>query len=453
MEVTTKSRRQLLIQNWSFVVLFLTVVGLLGWLSTRYSFEADWTASGRHTLSEASTALLQQLDGPVILTSFTREDDLSGLRKRTRDLVTRYQRIKSDVTLQFVDPDLQPERVRTAGITLDGELLIEYGGRRENLKSIGEQALTNALQRMMRSGERRILFLAGHGERKHDGQANHDLGQWGKALSEQGFRFDSINLGINAAIPQDAATLVIANPQVALLPGELQLIQNYLNNGGNLLWLSDPQEENGTQSLAEQLGLHFLPGTLVDPTGQMLGISHPAFVVVAEYPVHIISQELNALTLFPKAHAIEVIDEQGWQTHPLLNTLPRSWSELGVLEGSIRYDEGEERSGPLTIGMLLTRERGEGDEARQQRIAVLGDGDFLSNAYLGNGANQELGNRLVNWLSHDDSHITIAPRTSPDTQLALTPALSLLIGGGFLLLIPGLLIASGIVIWWRRRKG
>ncbi|MCW8918158.1 MAG: GldG family protein [Gammaproteobacteria bacterium] len=452
MEVSTQSRRALRFQSWAFVVLFLTVIGLLAWLSTRYNMEADWTASGRHTLSAASTALLKQLDGPVTLTSFSREDDLSGLRKRTQELVARYRRVKPEITLNFVDPDLEPERVRAAGITLDGELLLEYGGRRENLKAIGEQALTNALQRMLRSGERRVLFLGGHGERKIDGEANHDLGQWGRALTEQGFRFAAINLSVDPAIPADTAVLVLANPQTALLPGELQLVQEYLNNGGNLLWLSDPQEQNNTAALADQLGIHFLPGTLVDPTGQMLGIEHPAFVIVAEYPAHPVSEALTTLTLFPKAHAIELIEEKvGWRTLPLLNTLPRSWAELGKLEGSIAFDEGVERAGPLTIGMLLSRDLGEDEKRKQQRVAVLGDGDFLANSYLGNGANQELGNRLLNWLSHDDSHITIAPRTSPDSQLAITPMLSMLIGFGFLLVIPGLLIGSGLLIWWRRR--
>ncbi len=452
MEVSKQSRRQLRLQTWTFVALFLTVVGLLGWLSTRYNIEADWTASGRHTLSEASSNLLKQLDGPVTLTSFSRKDDLSGLRQRTKVLVERYQRLKPDIALHFVDPDLEPERVRSEGITLDGELLVEYGGRRENLKQIGEQALTNALQRMMRSGERRVLFLAGHGERKFDGVANHDLGQWGKTLTEQGFRFDDINLSVEPAIPDDTAVLVIANPQVALLPGELKLVQEYVAKGGNLLWLSDPEENNGMDALAAQLGLSFLPGTIVDPTGQMLGIEHPAFVIVADYPSHPVSEELTTLTLFPKAHAIEFNGKEGWQHLPLLNTLPRSWAERDRLEGSIGYDEGEERAGPLTIGMLLDREFSKGEEQRVQRIAVLGDGDFLSNAYLGNGANQELGNRLLNWLSHDDSHITIAPRTSPDTRLAITPTLSLLIGFGFLLAVPGLLIGTGVTIWWRRRK-
>ena len=214
----------------------------------------------------------------------------------------------------------------------------------------------------------------------------------------------------------------------------------------------------GLLPLAEQLGLRLLPGTLVDPTGQMLGISNPAIIVVPEYPAHPVTEALESITLFPEALAIEAKEESEWESMPLLRSLPRSWAETGPMAGAVEFDEGEDIGGPLTIGMLLTREFNSDDEnesdtpTRSQRVAVLGDGDFLANSYLGNGANQALGDRLLNWLSNDDSFITIAPRAAPDTQLELTPTLSIIIGLGFLLVIPGLLLGSGITIWWRRRK-
>ncbi|MCW9088336.1 MAG: GldG family protein [Gammaproteobacteria bacterium] len=451
MQVSKKSHRQQRLQTWGFVILFLAVIGLLAFLSTRYHIQSDWTASGRHSLSAATTELLQKLEGPITLTSFSRGDDLSGLRKRTRELVGRYQRIKPDIALNYIDPDQHPEQVRELGITLDGELRVEYAGRAENLRSIGEQALTNALQRLMRSGERRVLFISGHGERRHDGQANHDMGEWGRLMQQKGFRLDSLNLSLSAEIPEDTAVLVLASPQVALLPGEVVLIQDYVQRGGNLLWLSEPGGPTGLQPLADELGLEFLPGTLVDPTGQMLGIDNPAFIVVAEYPQHPVSEALTTLTLFPEAQALNLTGRE-WQSTPLLRSLPRSWSEAGPMEGNIAFDEKEDLSGPLTIGLLLTRRQGKEAQTHEQRIAVIGDGDFLANSYLGNGANQDLGSRLLNWLSHDDSAISIPPRTSPDTRLALTPTLSIVLGFGFLIVLPGVLLGSGLTIWWKRRK-
>lgn len=452
MQLNKKIHRQQRLQTWSFVVLFLAVIGLLAYLSTRYHVQADWTASGRHTLSQASVELLQKLDAPVTLTSFSRADDLSGLRKRTRELVSRYRRIKPDISLEFVDPDQHPEQVRELGITLDGELRVEYGGRAENLKSIGEQALTNALQRMMRSGERRVVALNGHGERRIDGQANHDIGEWGRRMQQKGFQFSSLNLSSEPAIPADTALLVIASPQVALLPGEVTIIREYVRHGGNLLWLIEPGDAMGLAPLAEQLGLELQPGTLVDPTGQMLGIDNPAFIVVADYPLHAVSEGLETITLFPEARALAHTGGDGWQSTPLLRSLPRSWAETGPMSGTITYDAQQDLSGPLTIGLLMSREHERGESRNEQRIAVIGDGDFLANSFLGNGANEELGSRLLNWLSHDDSFISIPARAAPDTRLELTPTLSLIIGFGFLLVLPGLLLGSGLTIWWKRRK-
>lgn len=451
MQVSKKTHRQQRLQTWTFVVLFLIAIGLLAWLCTRYHFQSDWTASGRHTLSEATVMLLEKMEGPVKLTSFSRADDLSGLRKRTRELIDRYRRVKKEIDLAFIDPDQQPEKVRELGVTLDGELRVEYGGRAENLKSIGEQALTNALQRLMRSSERRVLFLSGHGERRIDGQANHDLGEWGKQMTQKGFRFDSLNLGATPTIPDNTVALVIASPQVELLPGEVSLIQDYVLEGGNLLWLTEPGELNGLAPLAQQLGISFEPGSLVDPTGQMLGINNPAFIVVAEYPEHPVTEELTTLTLFPEAQPL-MVEGDTWQSTALLRSLPRSWSETGPMEGSISFDEAEDLPGPLTFGVVLSRKQGEEGEATEQRIAVIGDGDFLANSFLGNGANQELGARLLNWLSSDDEFISIPSRAAPDTRLEMSKNMSLIIGFGFLVFLPGVLLAAGLTIWWKRRK-
>lgn len=461
MEASKKNRRVLRLQGATFAVLFLAGVGLVAWLSTRYSYQADWTASGRHTLAPASAALLGELNGPITVTAFARQNELAATRRQISDLIGRYQRHKADLTLRFVDPDMEPEQVKAEGIGFDGELVIEYQGRKLHVQQLNEQTITNTLQKLARAGERKVLFLEGHGERNPEGAANHDLGALGEQLRNKGFQLARLNLTATPAIPDDAALLVIASPQVDLFPGEVRLIQDYVERGGNLLWLAEPDGRRQLDPLAAQLGLAFLPGTVVDPTTQLLGIDNAAFSVVVEYPAHPITRDLASVTLFPYAAALDTHNiAEPWIATPLLRTVARSWSETGALKGSIRYDEGSDIAGPLTLGIALERPRpaAAGTEAKtegdgtQQRVVVLGDGDFLASTYLGNGANLELGERMINWLSHDDALMHIPPKAAVDTRLELTPLLSGIIGVSFLFLIPGGLVIAGVVIWLKRRK-
>lgn len=446
---------RLRVQNLLFLLLFGTAVGLLAWLSQRYTVQFDWTAGGRNTLAPASRALLARLPGPLTITAFARPEPT--LRHRIESLVGRYQRHKPDLTLTFINPDTAPDRVRALGIRRDGELLLEYQGYRERLTMLTEQELTQALHRLSRRGQRQLLFLSGHGERRPRGQANHDLGTFGAELEKLGLQIEELNLATQPTIPPDVAALVIASPQVTLLPGEVKLLLDYLAQGGHLLWLLEPDSDGGLQSLAEQLGIVPLPGVVVDPDAPLFGVNNPAFVVVADYGPHPVTADLRKLTLFPFAVALETRPVNGWTAETLLLSQARSWTEQGDPARPHFDPDGGERVGPLALGVALSRPRPGStgtapSVAASQRVVVLGDGDFLANAYLGNGGNLELGVNLCNWLSQDDALIAIPVRTTPDQRLQLSDTALFAIGIGFLLVLPGALLAVGWLLWWWRRR-
>jgi ABC-type uncharacterized transport system involved in gliding motility auxiliary subunit len=490
MEVTRKSRRRARIEQWAFTVLFLCATGLIAWLSTRYHYQADWTVGGRNTLSRASQTLLTRLTGPVSVTAFARENVL--LRRRIAEMVGRYQRYKKDVSLTFLNPDTQPDTVRRLGITVDGELLVDYQGRQEKVQGLTEQSLTNALQRLARRGERWFAVLEGHGERSPWGNAPRDLTVLDRELKSKGFHVQGLNLVEDPKIPDNTTAFVIAGPQVDLAPGEVKIIEDYVEKGGSLLWLQDSGSLRGLAPLAEKLGTHFMKGTVVDPVAvQLFGA---AFALVGDYGVSLVTRGLNAVTLFPEAAAIEFRPPKGWKGAPFLKTTARSWLETGPLSGEIGFDAGKDTAGPLTIGVTLEREvasappqqktvalkkealprnedaataghgpvqppaagknqaKGGAGSEREQRVVVVGDGDFLADAYVGNGANLALALNLFNWLSQDDRLIAVPPKTAPDLTLNLSPARTLVIGASFLLGFPLLLGGNGLLLWLRRRK-
>lgn len=443
------------LQNAIFILLLITVIGLSGWVSERYSFEIDLTAGHRNSLTKASISVVSRLNKSLSITTFVR-DSSKGTRDRVNDLVERYRRHKPDIQFKSINPDLAPQLVREHGISVDGEILVRYDKRQETLKNASEKSLTQLLMRLANDESGYIVFTEGHGERKPLSQANRDLGELGQRLISQGFNIQSLNLARTLSIPDNTKILAIVSAQTNFLPGEIKIIEQYLDQGGNLLWLTEPDRHDGLKALAAMLNIKRLPGIVVDATTQLFGISDPTFALAMDYPRHSITEQLHSQTLFPRAVGLMVTQETAWQTTAILNTLERSWTELDVIEGDIRFNpDTKEHAGPITIGIALqkTLPAADSDEPETvQRVVVIGDGDFASNTYIGNGQNMDMATALFKWLSRNEQFIDIGIVSAPDSRLEIsqTGAVALLLV--YMLLLPLGLLMFGIVIWLKRRN-
>ena len=455
MFVTEKTRLQNRVNSIIMFCLLSISLGLLSWMSNKYFIEYDWTTNGRHTLSNASQDLLAQMPDKIEVTSYAKEN--SQLRDAIRKFIGKYQHHKSEIVLRFINPDAVPDEMRNLGISVNGEIIVHYQGRSEHVKSADEQVFTNALQRLARNQQHWIVFVEGHGERNALGDKNHDVGEWVKQVFNQGYRVRPINLIETQTIPNNTGILVIASPRIDYLPGEVEIIINYINDGGNLLWLHEPGPIYNLDALAKELALEFYEGTIIDYAGQLIGINNPTISLVTKtlYSPHPLTDGFEFTTLFPMARALKLLESSIWVAKPLLSTGDHTWNEIAKLKDTIEFNKDSDTLGPLTLGISLEREVETKEEElviKQQRIVVLGDGDFLSNTYLTNSGNSELGTRIVNWLSSDDEFIPIPPKILNDIQLSISPVMLGIIGILFLFILPAILIAIGITVGLKRKN-
>lgn len=442
--------------NLVHAVLLTTIALLLGFLSTRHRFDIDLSHTQRSSLGMPSQRLLAALDGPVEIVSWARSQ--GGLRATIASFVERYERAKPDLSLRFIDPDADPNATRAAGVQIDGELDVHYGGRSERLKVLSERELSSTLLRLSRHRERIVAFLEGAGERRIDGIGNADLGQFGAALRGRGTRMVNLALATTPRIADNVDLLVIANPRVALAPAQVAEVVDYIERGGHLLWLLEADEAVGLDGLADALSLHTLPGVIVDGAGQAFDIGDPSFVAVNRYPEHAITRDFALATLYPQPVALAKRVPAHWEFTPILSSSAQSWNEVGRIpaagepEGNVRFDGSDgEIAGPLDFAFALTRPSARAD-GQEQRVVAIGDGDFLSNSFLGNGGNREFGTRVFDWLLADDALIEIPERVAPDRELNLSQGALGALSAFFLLGLPGLLIVSGLVVWRVRRR-
>lgn len=433
-----------------FVLLLLGVVMTVGWLAARHDHYWDWTAEGDNSLSPESLAILERLDGPLRATVFI--DPKDPLAKTIERLLVRYAQSMPRMEIRILDPQLFPEQARSARVSLAGQVLLEYQGRRETLSEIGERAVSAAIARLSTSRAPWIAVLEGHGERRMDGEAGMDLGRFGEELKDRGFLLRALDLATVVDVPVNTHLLVLSTPGIALFPGEVERLLDYVERGGNLLWLMDPGPLSGLEPLAEVLGIEILPGTVVDSAAARFSRETPAVAVISDYPDDAVGGGLQTPALLPGAVAFETEVAPGWELASFLTTGAESWNETGRIEGDVYRDEVVgEQAGPLALILALTRQMG--DDQRVQRVVVTGDGDFLSNAHLGAYGNGALGLKLMRWLSGEDAFLALPQARGSAEGLELDNTRRLLLGIGSLLLLPGLFLTAGLVVRWVRSRG
>ncbi len=440
----------LLLKNIAFTVLLLSAALALYQLSARYPLQWDATQTQLNSLEQSSVDVLKLLPGEVKITVYVTEQDVKqgDMRRLIREFIGIYQRYKTDIALVFVDPLKDPEAMRKAAIQNNGEMVVEYGGRAAHLTSLNEQTLSSALLGLAHSKDALLMYLEGHGERKLDGMANHDLGEFGKKLQQNGYRMSSLNLTLAQEVPGNASLLVLTHPQVPLLQGEVDKILRHIDNGGNLLWLIDAEPLRGLEPVAEKLGLLLTPGTVIDPAAQEMNA--PAnWTLSAGYPPHPVTRNFDLITVFPYARSLGGEEKSAWQRHTLVEGAPRGWVSRTPFKPADkpRFDKNHDIPGPVNLAVALQRTVND----KEQRIVIVGGASFLANAYSGNGGNIDLGINMVNWLANEEALITIQPRANKDGTVTFSARALAIISIGLVIVLPLLLLLAGGAVWWRRR--
>ncbi|MEW6320086.1 MAG: DUF4350 domain-containing protein [Acidobacteriota bacterium] len=459
------------------IVGILTVLGILvavNYLATRHNKRWDLTANQVFSLSEQTVKVLQSLDAPVKFTVYDREAEFD----RFRDRLDEYVYHSPNVTAEYVDIDRQPTRARQAQVQSYGTIVVEYKDRVERVTTLGEQEITNALIKAVTGAERAVYFTQGHGEKDTAASDRDGYSTVAQALGRDNYKVEKLVLAQVGEVPENATVVVVAGPRTDFLQPEIDALSRYVDRGGKVLVLLDPPEPSGARPLPNLEG--FLRTWAIDVggdvvldasgIGQLLG-TDASVPVAANYPSHPISEGFNLMTAFPLARSVRPVEGgvSGRFAQPLVETSPKSWAETDLAslagKGEIRYDEGADRQGPITLGVAVsasaanppapagnqTPEAPADAPKPESRVVAIGDSDFAANYGIGIQGNRDFFMNAVNWLAQQENLIAIRPREPQDRRITLTADQSQRIMLLSLLVIPGLVFAAGAYTWWRRR--
>ena len=413
----------------------------------------DFTADQSNTLADETLQILATLPDNVNATAFyTANLDYTA----AEELLQKFKNNsngKFDYT--FINPDLDPVAAREAGITGDGKILLQMGDVQEIASFASETELVRTMVRLISPEPRAIYFLQGHGEISLEAGAELSYSVAKSTLEAKNYTINTLNLLVSPTIPEDALAIVIAGPTKPVSAEEVNLLKEYVENGGALIVLEDPRyfTEFGTAAdllasyLTREWGITLNEDVVIDPASSQ----NPFQAVSYSYnPSHPITQNLtaNLITVFPQARSLSISAEkenvtQSWLT----STIDSAWGETELTNDQLSNDPAVDTQGPLYLAIA-----GE-NTATGGRVVVFGNSFFAIDANFDVYGNGNIFINSVDWAAEQEDLLNITTR--PQTQRIFNAPSQ----GRFLILVlitvivlPGLVVFFGISSWISRRR-
>ena len=147
------------------VLAFLAILVAINWIANRQNKRWDLTDTKTFSLSDQTKLIVSSLKAPLKITVFyAKPDSPQGYK----DSLEGYQYLSSQVSVSYVDAVASPTEAEKSAVTAVPTIIMEYGGRTQRATSADEQAITNALKKVIEGKAKKVYFTEGHGERDPD---------------------------------------------------------------------------------------------------------------------------------------------------------------------------------------------------------------------------------------------------------------------------------------------
>ncbi len=428
---------------------FLGILVLLVYIADRRTYSWDWTKTKRHTLSPQTLKVVRNINKEVNVVAFYDVESMDFVR--VRDLLKRYEAANPKIKTRVVDPRKERMLARQYEVTGTGITVFEADGRRERVSFGGEKEFTGALIKVTRDKKPTIYFLQGHGEHAFDSFGEEGYGVLKSGLERLNYQVKGLQLVTQKEVPKDCDVLVIAGAQRDLLPPEKKAIKAYLDKGGRLLLMLEPDPAPSFSDWLDEFGLEAKAGTVVEPANNILGDA--AAIFAFGFRFHDITRPFQKArqeaVLFITARPLKRKSNlpSGVTLTELIETSPTSWREE-KFQGEVRRDPNEE-SGPFVLAAAVEKTVG---DKKKMRAVVIADSDFCSNAYIQNLLNGAFVANCLHWLAEEDVLIDIPPKDEPPPTLLLSRQQTVFTFLWSVIVLPLAILISGLFVWLSQRK-
>ena len=431
----------------------------------------DFTEEKIYSVSDESKELIKDIDQEVTLYFFGADEDTSII-----DFAKQYTVINPNIKVEVVNYEERPDLYQKYNVSSAEQAIAVQSPERDTVLSIYELAtydyttgetidlkeekITNAIIETTVAEKPKVYLLKGHEEIT-------DL----MTVATEYIENDVIDIEeldlLTTDMPDDCDCLIITNPSKDFTEGETNKIIDYINDGGNILWLNNAQTEKlpNVQKILDLYGVKIGNGVVRETDSNKM-LPGAASFILPSLSTHKITEDIvDGYVILFNPTKLEFADDEemeelGVTATPIIQSSETSYYRTDIEnESSEKQDDEEE--GPFVIAEELTKKVGD----KESTLMVFGDGLFVSDTQIAMRvsssasqkynainfrSNSDMLLNTINYLVERESSVTIRKNMEYVTYTA-TEQEDLTIRA-IIFFIPLIIIIIGIIIWQRRRR-
>lgn len=416
----------------------------------------DMSSTKIYSLGQTTKDLLNGVNKDVTIYVV---GDPESVDKRITSFVKRYEDLSSHIKVETVDSILHPEQVKklqaenntlfvrcqetnktesipfTDIIKMD-EASYYYYGQSKETEFDGEGQLTGAISHVTNDVKKTIYVTEGHGEPEF-GETVSGM------LKKSNLTVNPINLLTKGSIPKDCELLIFNAPASDLAVDEKKMVEEYLNEGGNAMVLAgySEKERPNLKALFNDYGMNLETGIAADTKNYYQ--NNPYYIFPTMNPGNEVTNGIDsksaALILQSAALTQKKELPEGIEVTPFMETS----------DGGMVVTADGQTKGTYILG-AVSKKTVKSGSARLTIFSTPSLIDETLNTSFGNLTNLDVFMNAVTSNFSDVTNVSIPSKSLEITNNTVTH-------GGvwgllFIVVIPVVTLAAGLIVWFKRRR-
>ena len=429
----------------------------------------DVTSDRLYSLSDETVAYIKGLQEDVKIYVLVSEE---GKDPVLDSILTKFTDLSDHVSVEYKDPVKNPtfykqytsdgsiamnsmivesdKRYRVVNYDDVYEYTIDYSTYTQSISGYdGEGQVVSAISYVLSDEMPKAYFITGHDEVALDAGFTD-------SIDKQNVTLEELSLLTVEEIPADAEFVIISAPGSDYSEEDAQKVIDYVEAGGQLLatvFLGDSIAENqpNFQKILDCFNVEVVDGLLIENNASYY-YGDPTYLLPEVMNTFITTGVYGEKNVFvPYAQGIITTEDDNTNVVSILQTTEDAYSKANIAQATTYDKEEGDIEGPFDIGVYVKKTYGENTAG----LFLFTSANIFTDSADSMVANANLtifNNCIEEYVDSEVETIVVPAKTFSAESLIISAGTGMFIGLLVAVMIPLVLLITGFIVWYQRRK-